>query len=130
MLSKFLVLTLLVMSSFVVNAQSSAGKVKTVTLLSAVTTTGVSAAVQPLGVERTMQATGTTSSGTGAATVLVEVSNDCVNYFTHDTLSLTLGTTATSDTYETDTAYKCIRANVSAISGTGAAVTVTFGVQQ
>lgn len=69
-----------------------------------------------------------TVSGTGAvsATVDIEVSNDGVNVV--DTVAGTIalsGTTSDSDGITVDAPWGFWRANVTAISGTGAAVTVT-----
>jgi hypothetical protein len=55
---------------------------------------------------------------------LIEVSNDGVNYITMGTITLTLGTSVTSDGFAVANSYEYYRANVSAISGTGANVTV------
>lgn len=74
------------------------------------------------------QAWGTTSSGSGAATVLIEVSNDSTHFMTVGTISLTLGTSATQDGFVMEGSWAFVRASVTAISGTGAAVTVTMGV--
>lgn len=73
---------------------------------------------------RSFQAVGSTSASTGAATVLVQVSNDGTNYITLGTITLTLGTSATSDGLAVANSWEYYRANVTAISGTGASVTV------
>lgn len=71
---------------------------------------------------------GITSAGAGAATITIEVSNDNSKWIVAGTLTLTLATTVTTTTNTagvTFTAgYKYVRANVTAISGTNAAVTV------
>jgi hypothetical protein len=72
----------------------------------------------------TFQAVGATTSSTGAATVLIQVSNDGVNYLTLGTITLTLGTALTSDGFAAINNWNFYRANVSAISGTGANVSV------
>jgi len=73
---------------------------------------------------------GTTSAGAGAATINIEVSNDGVAWVVAGTLSLTLATTITTTTntdgFTLDAGWPLIRANVTAISGTDAAVTVTI----
>jgi hypothetical protein len=70
--------------------------------------------------------------GTGAvtATVDIEVSNDGVNVIDTVAGTITLsGTTSHSDGFTTQhSPWKYVRANVTAISGTGATVTVTMGV--
>ena len=78
--------------------------------------------------KRTFQASGTTSSGSGAATILIEVSNDETNWLTLGTITLTLGTSSTTDGFTSDAPWAFVRARVSAISGTDAAVTAYIGV--
>lgn len=78
--------------------------------------------------KRTFQANGTTSSGTGSATITVEVSVDKVNWITMGTITLTLATTASSDGFASDAAWPYVRGNVTAISGTGASVNLWMGV--
>lgn len=69
-------------------------------------------------------------TGTGAvtATVAIQVSEDGVNWCTTalGTISLT-GTTTASDGFATASAWKYVRANVTAITGTGASVSVLMG---
>ncbi len=71
-------------------------------------------------------------TGTGAvtATVDIEVSNDGVNVVDTVAGSITLsGTTTHSDGFTTQhSPWKYVRANVTAISGTGASVDVLMGV--
>lgn len=96
-------------------------------LLSAVTATGEGAALDsPFGT-KTFQASGTTSAGAGAATIEIQGSMDGTNFDVIGTISLTLGTTSTSDSFTSDDRYKYHRGNVTAISGTGAAVTLMMG---
>lgn len=72
---------------------------------------------------------GTTASGAGAATINIEVSNEGTQWVVAGTLTLTLATTVTTGTntdgFNINAGWSFIRANVTAISGTGAAVTVT-----
>lgn len=89
--------------------------------------TGASASINADGDQFSVQVVGGTSSGSGAATVDVEVSN--VPNPTVDghwsvagTITLTLGTDITSDALALVVPYKRIRVNVTAISGTGAKV--------
>jgi hypothetical protein len=65
-------------------------------------------------------------AGTGAvsATVLVKASNDSVNFFTLATFTLS-GATSDADGFVSDDSWRYLRGEVSAISGTGAAVTLT-----
>lgn len=62
--------------------------------------------------------------GTGAvsATVLIQVSNDATNWITLATITLS-GTTSATDGVAMSAAWGFARGNVTAISGTGAAVT-------
>jgi hypothetical protein len=66
--------------------------------------------------------------GTGAvtATVLVEVSNNNTDFFTLATFTLS-GTTSATDGCVTEESWQYVRGRISAISGTGAAVTLTLG---
>lgn len=100
-------------------------------LLNAATATGAGTAWNPKDtsavatyVQHSFQATGYTSTSTGAATVLIQVSNDGVNYITLGTITLTLGTSVTSDGFAAANTWEYYRANLSAISGTGATVSV------
>lgn len=75
----------------------------------------------------TFQASGVTSSGSGSATVNINVSNDGQTWMVLGTITLTLGTTATGNGFAADAPWAYVRACITAISGTGAAVTVTMG---
>lgn len=106
---------------------------KGLTLQSAATTATAGTA-QPLTMEQgkaTFQAYGTTSAGAGAATIKIQVSNVDVpgtnDWLDAGTMTLTLGTTSTSDGFAMDAAWVWVRSNVTAISGTGASVTVRMG---
>jgi hypothetical protein len=76
--------------------------------------------------QRTFQAT-VTGTGAVTATVLIQVSNDGTNFLTLGTITLS-GTTSASDGFASNAPWVHVRANVSAISGTSAAVTVVMGV--
>ena len=93
------------------------------TLLNAVTATG---AGLPTTISNTsgvtFQASGTTTAGAGAATVVIQVSNDGLVWLTLGTITLTLGTTIAGDGFAADAPWGMARANVTAISGTGASV--------
>lgn len=99
-------------------------------LLDAATTTGAGGVIERAGGQSSIFGYGTTASGSGSATVAIEVSNDATYWKTSGTLTLTLATTVTTDTntdtHLIDAAWKYVRANVLSISGTGAAVTVTM----
>ena len=80
------------------------------------------------GTEATYQAT---VLGTGAvsATVIIEVSNDAVNTIGTALGQIVLsGTTSASDGFSSSAPWKFVRARISAISGTGATVSVNTGV--
>lgn len=98
-------------------------------LLDGATATGASYARPGRTGVKTFQAWGTTSSGTGSATIAVQGSNDQGQavWDTIGTITLTLGTAATSDSFTSDDRYAVLRGNVTAISGTGASVSLTMG---
>ena len=97
-------------------------------LLDAATATGAGGAVSRSGAKAAIEAHGTTSSGAGAATVVVEARNeDTGAWLTLATITLTLSTTVSGDGFVLDSPWATVRANLTAISGTGAAVTVTMG---
>lgn len=75
----------------------------------------------------TFQAAGTTTAGSGSAVVAIEVSNDNVNWITLGTITLTLGTSSTSDGFAALAAWGFVRCNVTTLTGTGASVTVSMG---
>lgn len=77
----------------------------------------------------TFQAFGTTSAGTGAASVNIYVSNtpNVFNATPAGNITLTLGTTSTADGFVLDGNWSYARADIASISGTGAAVTVLLG---
>jgi hypothetical protein len=71
-----------------------------------------------------------TVAGTGAvsATVIVEVSMDRIGWVTDATSTMPLsGTTVSSAGFNSNGAWDYARARVTAVSGTGALVTVTVG---
>jgi hypothetical protein len=82
-----------------------------------------------IGVNRPNRTWQASIAGTGAvsATVLVQVSNDGTNWLTLVTFALS-GTTTDQAGETTQAPWAYTRANVTAISGTGAVVTVTMGV--
>jgi hypothetical protein len=99
------------------------------TLLNAVTTTGAGSSRSGRSGAKTFQAWGATTAGAGSATIAVQGSNDQgqTAWDTIGTITLTLGTAVTSDSFTSDDRYAVLRGNVTAISGTGAAVTLTMG---
>lgn len=76
---------------------------------------------------RTFHCNGTTSSGSGAASVDIEVSNNATDWKWLGTISLTLGTTSTSDAFPAEGAWQFVRGKVTAISGTGASINLIMG---
>ena len=87
------------------------------------TATGTAFAIPCAGI--TVQAS---VAGTGAvsATVLVEVSNDNVYFMPLGTITLT-GASPQTDGFAASAAWCFIRANVTALSGTGATVNAYMG---
>jgi len=72
----------------------------------------------------TFQAYGTTTAGAGAATIKIQVSNNETDWLDLGTISLTLATTSSSDGFAAEAPWQYVRANVTALSGTGASVSV------
>jgi hypothetical protein len=112
-----------------------------VTLASAVTTTQVASApfasdgwritsATPQYSYRTFQATGSVSTSTGAATVKIQVSNNNTNWIDLGTITLTLGTTATTDGFSSNATWEYVRAYIATggVTGTNGTVTVLMGV--
>lgn len=106
---------------------------KSVAIMSAKTTTGAGERHTPWGAELSFQAVGRGSAGAGAVTVEIQVSDVPEpsadgHWMTALEIELTLdGTTEVSDGQQIDAAWRHIRANVTAISGTGANVDVYMG---
>jgi hypothetical protein len=98
-----------------------------VALLTTATTVSNGALHEPQHQQRTFDANGSTSSGAGSATILIQASNDGSNFILIATITLTLSTTPAADGFASDAPWKYVRARVSAISGTGASVNVNMG---
>lgn len=101
-------------------------------LLTNATATGTgpvaNAANQPFPAQRhTFQVSGKTTAGAGAAAVDIQVSNNGRVWLTLATVTLTLGTTESTDGFVSDAPWRFVRANVTSISGTGASVTAEMG---
>lgn len=75
----------------------------------------------------TVMVSGDTSSGTGSATVYVQVSNDGTNFVTACTITLALTTSVSSDGCAINAMWQHVRVNVNAISGTGASLDAWLG---
>lgn len=113
---------------------ANAQTMNSVQLLTDVTTTATGEKHSPRCVNRTFQGMGTTSSGSGSATIIIEatdkplpVESTNVDWTTLGTITLTLGTTQTNDGFVSFASWRWIRARVSAISGTGATVNAYLG---
>ncbi len=103
-------------------------KVGVTPLLAAATTTATGESKEVWHTNRTFEAYGTTGSGSGAASVVIEVRNsEDADWHTLATISLTLGTTVTGDGLATTAAWRYCRARVASISGTGASVNANVG---
>lgn len=76
----------------------------------------------------TVQAVGSTTAATGAASVKLQVSLDNTNWVTAGTISLTLGIAATTDGFALAAPWAFVRGYLDTISGTGATVTLYAGV--
>lgn len=105
-----------------------------VQLLTNATTTVTGGYISPRCINRTFQAMGTTSSGSGSGVVVIEASNKSapdtgtnVDWTTLGTITLTLGTTQTNDGFVSAASWRFVRARVSSISGTGASVNAHMG---
>jgi hypothetical protein len=94
-------------------------------LLDAVTTVQTSGAHARKSTNSTYQAS---VSGTGSvsATIIIEFSNDGIYWIAGATITLS-GTTSAIDGFAADAGWVYERANLTAISGTGAVVTVIAG---
>lgn len=100
----------------------------TTTLLNAITITGVGSAVSP--VTEPFRVYQATVVGTGAvsATVNVEGSLDGTYFIPVGIISLS-GTTSATDGFASQAQWQYVRGNITAISGTGAALTLLMSVQ-
>lgn len=107
---------------------SSVRKVGVLPLLENQITTATSDQAEPWHTNRTFEAYGTTSSGSGAATVIIEVRNsEQSDWHTMATITLTLGTTVSGDGFSSSAAWRYVRARITAISGTNATVSANLG---
>ncbi len=98
-------------------------------ILNAVTTTATSESYNVTGaVARTYQVVASTTAGAGTATVEIQVSNDGTNWLLLGTIPLTLSTTPSTDGLAANAPWAFTRAKVTALTGTGANVTVILGV--
>lgn len=113
----------------------------TTRLLTAKTATGKSEPVLLRGAKHTVTADGKTSAGAGAATVKIygtSMETPTISSTTGlptvdgewkllGTITLVLGTTNVADSFPIDAKYKWLHVDLTAISGTDAAVNVAMG---
>lgn len=97
------------------------------TLLNGVisTTTGSTYDAGPEGITGRTFVANVAGTGAVTATVLVQVSNNNSHWITLATITLS-GTTSADDGFVADESWQYVRGKVTAISGTGAAVTLTM----
>lgn len=97
-----------------------------IVLLQAVTTASTGNSVDMLNYPQEYRSFVAKVAGTGSvsATVLIEASSNGTDFFTLATFTLS-GTTSAADACVTDDSWRYLRGRVSAVSGTGAAVTLT-----
>ena len=84
---------------------------------------------KPKKLYKTFQASGETSAGVGAASVLIQVSSDGEDWVLMGTISLTLGTSPSADGFASNEAWPFVRAFVAigGITGTDGTVNVMMG---
>jgi hypothetical protein len=98
-------------------------------MLNAVNATGASEAFSIGANSKTFHAGGQTTSGSGAAVIAIEVSNDqTLPWLELGTINLTLGTVPTAGGVAMEAGWTFVRARVVSISGTGAFLTVAMGL--
>ena len=95
-------------------------------LLDAQTTTGVGGVSELSNKDARSFQCSVAGTGAVAANVDIEVSNDGVTYSVLQTVTLSGTTSAQSVAYMKSFPFRYVRAEVTSISGTGAAVTVTM----
>ena len=94
-------------------------------LLNAQRSIATGAAITHDETKRSYQAT-VVGEGAVSATVVIEGGNDGIGYITLGTITLS-GTTLATDGFLGDSSWTQLRAKLTAISGTNAAVTATIG---
>ncbi len=123
---KYLLIALFSLHFGVVNASET--RSQSVTILNAATATGAGSQFGVPEAEKTFHVSGFTTAGAGSATVKIQVSNDLTKPWVDlATVTLTLGTTPVSDGFATQSSWLWVRANVTALSGTGASVSASLG---
>ncbi len=106
-------------------------KISSFKLLDAATATGNGNPEKAWSGPVSFQGYGTTSASTGAAVITVQVSNfetpvltTDVDWMTLGQITLTLGTTQTSEGFVSELRFRHVRCKVASISGTNATVSV------
>lgn len=97
------------------------------TILSGASATGAGSSYDNPQATKTYQAIAKTTSGTGTAVITIQGSNDNENWDATPvgSISLTLTTTYTSDSFTSNDRYAWVRANVTTLTGNTPTVTVT-----
>lgn len=90
------------------------------------TTTGTAVVVNTRG--RTVQAVLTTSSGSGSATVIIEVSLDGSNFITAGTITFASAASPQTDGFVINAPWAFIRSRCTALAGAGASCVVYMGL--
>jgi hypothetical protein len=98
-------------------------------VMTAATTTGAQSVFRPSKAKMNFQASGETSAGAGAAAIVLQGSLDGTNWEDIGTVTLTLATTTSSDSFAIDNPWDQVRVNVSSISGTDASVDAWLAVE-
>lgn len=108
-------------------------QVKVTAMHTAATTTATSEHFTPWGSRKTFHCTGTTTAGSGAATIVMEGSDVdssvTANWVTLGTITLTLGTASTGDGFASESSWRFVRSRISAISGTNGSVNCYLAVE-
>lgn len=102
--------------------------VTTIPLIKSAAATGAGDSFEGTSRPKTYQASGLVSASTGSAVIAIQGSNNGgASWDTIGTITLSLTTTRTSDSFTSLDRYKSIRANVTTLSGTNASVQATAG---
>jgi hypothetical protein len=106
---------------------------RVVRLLDGKASTGVGATFSPHSAKKAFQAIGRTTAGSGSAIIKIQGSltggASDTEWVDVATITLTLGTTATTDGFASDSVWAYIRPNVTTLTGTGASVDLYMGIE-
>lgn len=97
------------------------------TLANNVTATGAQSPLKSISGGKTYQVTGATTAGAGSAVAAVQCGNNGTNWDTLGTITLTLSTTSSSDSFVSIDRCMFVRVNLTTLTGTGASVSATMG---